>query len=146
MNIPLRSHQPCWLHGHSLILSLLCAPPATRVQPPDNPCPASSHPCGALEADFFSESLGRLCLSLQMAGLLVAPAGQLNCFAMQQSTSPWMMAAAEGLIFGAPPHPPLELLLSVWFAAALHCFRPCQPNPQKEMHPGRSQPPALREN
>ena len=35
----------------------LCAPPATRVQPPDNPCPASPPPCGILEADISQQEV-----------------------------------------------------------------------------------------
>ena len=43
---PLASHA-AWDSFHQR----LCAPPTTRMQPPDDPCPASTPPCGVLEAD-----------------------------------------------------------------------------------------------
>ena len=43
---PLASHA-AWDAFHQR----LCAPPATRMRPPDNPCPVSPPSCAALEAD-----------------------------------------------------------------------------------------------
>ena len=121
----------------------LCAPPATRMRPPDNPCPVSPPSCAALEADIsqreVEQALPKLSNGKASGGAgwpaeLLRHAAEYITMDNGSRQKVWILA------------PLLTRLLNRCFrsgiAAALHCFRPCDPDPQEGLHPGHSQLPA----